>query len=54
MRIGIFEDRKPGRVIMTGVIDNLAKGSSGQAIQNYNVVQGWDETLGLMGTALFP
>lgn len=53
-RLGLFQDRKPGRVILIGVIDNLTKGSSGQALQNYNVVQGWDETLGLKGSAIFP
>lgn len=54
VRIGLFEDRQPGRVIISAVIDNLTKGSSGQAIQNYNAVQGWDETLGLMSPAVFP
>ena len=53
-RIGVFADRKPGRAIIISVIDNLSKGSSGQAVQNYNAVQGWDETLGLMGQAVFP
>ena len=53
-RIGIFADRQPGRAIIISVIDNLAKGSSGQAVQNYNLTQGWDETLGLSATALFP
>ena len=53
-RIGIFEDRVKGRAVIIAVIDNLTKGSSGQAVQNYNVSQGWDETLGLAGTALFP
>ncbi len=54
VRIGLFKDRAPGRIIITAVIDNLTKGSSGQAVQNYNVVQGWDEMLGLTGTAVFP
>ena len=53
-RIGIFADRKPGRAIIISVIDNLTKGSSGQAIQNYNAAQGWDETLGLTHQAVFP
>ncbi len=53
-RIGIFADRKPGRAIIISVIDNLTKGSSGQAIQNYNAVQGWDETLGLTSQPVFP
>ena len=53
-RIGIFADRVPGRVVIVSVLDNLTKGSSGQALQNYNLTQGWDETLGLLGSALFP
>ncbi len=53
-RIGLFQDRVPGRIIITSVIDNLTKGSSGQALQNYNAVQGWDETLGLGSSAVFP
>lgn len=52
--IGIFADRVAGRAIIISVIDNLTKGSSGQAVQNYNLTQGWDETLGLMGAAMFP
>lgn len=53
-RIGIFADRQEGRAIIIGVIDNLTKGSSGQAIQNYNLTQNWDETLGLHYAPLFP
>lgn len=53
-RIAICADRVPGRVIIISVIDNLTKGSSGQAVQNYNLTQGWPETLGLTQTALFP
>ncbi|GLQ19121.1 N-acetyl-gamma-glutamyl-phosphate reductase [Algimonas porphyrae] len=53
-RIGIYPDRVEGRAIIVSVIDNLVKGSSGQALQNYNLTQGWDETLGLSATALFP
>lgn len=53
-RIGVFADRRPNRAIIVSVIDNLTKGSSGQAIQNYNVIQGWDETLGLLNPAVFP
>ena len=53
-RIGIFSDRREGRAIIISVIDNLAKGSSGQAVQNYNVSQGWDETLGLNSLPLLP
>jgi len=36
-----------GRVILFGAIDNLIKGASGQAIQNMNLMFGFDETEGL-------
>lgn len=54
-RIAVYPDRVKGRVVVIAVIDNLVKGSSGQAIQNLNLMMGWDETLGLDGLqALFP
>ena len=53
-RVNVFADRQPGRAIVVSAIDNLAKGSSGQALQNYNLTQGWDETLGLRMAPLFP
>ncbi|MEP1142452.1 MAG: N-acetyl-gamma-glutamyl-phosphate reductase [Henriciella sp.] len=54
-RIAVYPDRVAGRVVVIAVIDNLVKGSSGQAIQNLNLMMGWDETLGLSGLqALFP
>jgi len=52
--INIFEDRTEESIVIVSVIDNLVKGSSGQAIQNYNLTQGWDETLGLLAQPLFP
>lgn len=52
--LGIFKDRVDNQLILVGVIDNLVKGSAGQAVQNYNVVQGWDETLGLSMLPMFP
>ena len=54
-RIAVYPDRVKGRVVVIAVIDNLVKGSSGQAIQNLNLMMDWDETLGLSGLqALFP
>ncbi len=54
-RIGVYADRAAGRAIVVAVIDNLVKGSGGQAIQNLNAMMGWDEGLGLAGLApLFP
>ncbi|MFY0577551.1 hypothetical protein ACN28S_27420 [Cystobacter fuscus] len=37
----------PGRVVVTAAIDNLVKGAAGQAVQNLNLMKGWEETLGL-------
>jgi N-acetyl-gamma-glutamyl-phosphate reductase len=34
-------------VIAVGAIDNLVKGAAGQAVQNLNAMNGWDETTGL-------
>jgi N-acetyl-gamma-glutamyl-phosphate reductase len=36
-----------GVVIAIGAIDNLVKGAAGQAVQNLNGMNGWDEALGL-------
>jgi N-acetyl-gamma-glutamyl-phosphate reductase len=36
-------------VIAIGAIDNLLKGAAGQALQNLNLLNGWDETTGLDG-----
>ena len=52
--LNVFEDRIPGRATVIAVIDNLVKGSSGQAIQNMNLMFGFEETLGLEQVALFP
>ncbi len=52
--MNIFEDRISGRAIIIATIDNLVKGSSGQAIQNMNIMFGLNETTGLNQIALFP
>jgi N-acetyl-gamma-glutamyl-phosphate reductase len=53
-QIGVFADRVPGRAIIIATIDNLVKGSAGQAIQNFNLMFGLPETAGLEQLALFP
>jgi N-acetyl-gamma-glutamyl-phosphate reductase len=40
-------DERTGLAVVAGVIDNLVKGASGQAIQNFNLMFGLDETAGL-------
>ena len=34
-------------VLVTVAIDNLLKGASGQAVQNMNIMMGWDQQMGL-------
>jgi N-acetyl-gamma-glutamyl-phosphate reductase len=45
--IGIQVDERTNTCIAMGCIDNLFKGASGQAIQNMNIMFGFDETEGL-------
>jgi N-acetyl-gamma-glutamyl-phosphate reductase len=52
--IGVIGDRIPGRAVVVAVLDNLTKGSSGQAVQNANLMLGVDETAGLMLAPVFP
>ncbi|MEJ6398706.1 N-acetyl-gamma-glutamyl-phosphate reductase [Yoonia sp. 208BN28-4] len=52
--IGVSADRISGRVLVTATLDNLCKGSSGQAMQNANLMLGLDETAGLMLAPVFP
>ena len=52
--IGAFETPSGRTAILISAIDNLVKGASGQAIQNMNLMMGWDETLGLRAPGFFP
>ncbi|MDA7424481.1 N-acetyl-gamma-glutamyl-phosphate reductase [Thalassococcus lentus] len=52
--IGVTGDRISGRTIVVAALDNLTKGSSGQAIQNANLMLGQPETAGLMLAPCFP
>lgn len=52
--LGVFQDRLPNRAILVSVLDNLVKGSSGQAVQNMNLMFGLPETMGLEQAPLFP
>lgn len=54
VHLGVIPDRRPGRVMVFSTLDNLCKGSSGQALQNANLMLGLDETTGLMAAPLFP
>jgi len=52
--VNVFADRIPGRALVIAAIDNLVKGSSGQAIQNFNLMFGLPEATGLLQAPLFP
>ncbi|EAQ07318.1 N-acetyl-gamma-glutamyl-phosphate reductase [Yoonia vestfoldensis] len=52
--IGVTSDRISGRALVVATLDNLCKGSSGQAVQNANLMLGLNETDGLMLVPVFP
>ncbi len=52
--IGFELDATSNRLVVVSTIDNLVKGASGQAIQNMNLMFGFDETKGLEAPALRP
>ena len=52
--IGVVGDRIEGRATVVATLDNLTKGSSGQAIQNANLMLGEAETAGLMAPPTYP
>lgn len=47
-------DPRTEKAVLVGVIDNLVKGASGQAIQNMNIMFGLPETTGIETTGLWP
>ncbi|AOS96796.1 N-acetyl-gamma-glutamyl-phosphate reductase [Microbulbifer aggregans] len=53
-RISLHRPQDGDTLVVLSVIDNLAKGASAQALQNMNIMFGWDETLGLESPALLP
>ena len=52
--ISVNLDERTGRLIIIAAIDNIVKGASGQAIQNMNLMSGFDEDAGLIQAPLFP
>lgn len=52
--IGFAFDERTNRITIVSVIDNLVKGAAGQAVQNLNLMMGWDETLGLQFVPVYP
>lgn len=45
--IGFRIDKRTGCLILISAIDNLVKGAAGQAVQNMNIMLGYEETAGL-------
>lgn len=52
--IGFQIDRRTKRIIVISAIDNLVKGAAGQAVQNMNIMLGFEEYTGLEGIGIFP
>ncbi len=52
--LGVAVDERTGYALVIGAIDNLVKGASGQAVQNLNLLLGWEPTLGLPLAGLMP
>lgn len=53
-RMSVFIPQQGDTVVVSSVIDNLVKGAAGQAIQNMNIMSGFEETTGLSQVALLP
>src|SRR3989338_2776312 len=52
--IGFSMDKHTNRLVVIGAIDNLVKGTAGNAIQSMNLMTGFPETLGLEFPGLHP
>ncbi|MCS7120419.1 MAG: N-acetyl-gamma-glutamyl-phosphate reductase [Nitrososphaerota archaeon] len=52
--IGFEVDEHTGRVVILSAIDNLMKGAAGTAVQDMNIMCGWDEREGLRDMGLHP
>lgn len=47
-------DTRSGTAVVVGAVDNLVKGAAGQAIQNLNLMAGFDETTALPTVGIYP
>ncbi|WP_106497211.1 N-acetyl-gamma-glutamyl-phosphate reductase [Lentibacillus sp. Marseille-P4043] len=52
--IGVSIDQRTNILTIISVIDNLVKGAAGQAIQNLNLMNNWDEKTGLDTIPVYP
>ncbi|MEX1009821.1 MAG: N-acetyl-gamma-glutamyl-phosphate reductase, partial [Chthoniobacterales bacterium] len=46
--LAVRADARTGRLLLFSALDNLGKGAATQAVQAFNISQGWDETMGLV------
>ncbi len=53
-QLGVRYDPRTGQVIVLSALDNLGKGAAGQAVQNMNIMFGFEETLGLAAPGIWP
>ncbi|GAF60592.1 LOW QUALITY PROTEIN: N-acetyl-gamma-glutamyl-phosphate reductase [Psychrobacter sp. JCM 18903] len=54
LRIAVHQDNERAELTVIVVQDNLVKGAAGQAVQNMNVMFGFDETMGLNFAPIVP
>lgn len=52
--VGFEKDENSNRLVVISSIDNLMKGAAGQALQAFNIMYGFEETLGLEFPGLHP
>lgn len=52
--LSLHIDKRNNRIIISSTIDNLVKGASGQAVQNMNLMLGFNEQTGLQSPSLLP
>jgi N-acetyl-gamma-glutamyl-phosphate reductase len=48
LQIHVAAEPDQNLLVITATLDNLIKGASGQAVQNFNLMYGFDETIGLI------
>jgi N-acetyl-gamma-glutamyl-phosphate reductase len=53
-QIAIHQPQGGNTLVILSVIDNLVKGAAGQAVQNMNIMFGFEESQGLSTVALYP
>ncbi len=52
--VSVRFDKRVKLIVAMAVIDNLGKGAAGQAVQNFNLISGFEETLSLTTKAVWP